>query len=288
MKQESDGINSLAGIQYIGEAGVTISCKNAIFRFIHFGDVINKAKLLTSCHQASNYPNSHCFLLTVNDDDFNPIAVKSGFSSGYSGEGPRGLSIVLQGLERHGTEIKEYLVSSEIIEKIDQSSLTTYDLDVIEASQPVSPAQWYDYIIYDSRSRRTEILRSEFPLSIPFGIIDSRLIDLALNFPEKPDFSILSGYRRLEGIIRDRTGLEEHGVQLFAKAFQVNNSPLTWKDINSGEQQGRAQLFIGTYMAFRNRRAHREIPTSVRHALQEFLLLNHLYSLEQESIKREE
>src|SRR5260370_32612901 len=87
------------GIEYAGAPGVTAACKDAVMRLIQYGDHITRARILS-------YSNEHCLLLTVNCGDL--IAVKSGFASGYEGEGPSGLSFVLQLLEAHGAEIEEY------------------------------------------------------------------------------------------------------------------------------------------------------------------------------------
>lgn len=122
---------------------------------------------------------------------------------------------------------------------------------------------------------------------MPFGIVDSRLYDLALNFETQPDNSIMSGYRRLEDIVRKRTKLMESNAKLFSKAFQGEESILFWEEAHdAGEQSGRASLFTATYTAFRNRWAHREPSPYIGGALQEFLLLNHLYWLEKEAVDR--
>lgn len=272
--------NSFAGIQYVGLAGVSQECKKAIVRYLQFGDKIQSAKLLT-CGGA------HCFLLIVDYDEL--VAIKSGFSSGYVGEGPAALSTALQLLRRHDVEIEEYVVPDKIIERIDQSCLTTADIEEIHSLEPVRPWRWLDYIHNQEKYAPGENpwLQWEFPLVMPYAILDPRLTQLALNFDNQPDNSIISGYRRLEDIIRERTGLDEHGAKLFSKAFQVEDSVLYWKDIDPGEQQGRAQLFAGTYMAFRNRRAHRVPSDHTGNALTEFLQLNQLYLLEKEAVKRE-
>lgn len=72
-------------------------------------------------------------------------------------------------------------------------------------------------------------------------------------------------------------------MKLFSKAFQSDDSILVWKDIDSSEQQGRAQLFTGVYMTFRNRRAHRETSDNAYECLLEFLQVNHLFILESEA-----
>ncbi|MEZ4591461.1 MAG: TIGR02391 family protein [Chloroflexota bacterium] len=275
-----------AGIQYVGELGITSLCLDAIAKILHFGDTINAAKLLT-CSQA------HCFLLTVDSDFY--VAVKSGFSSGYSGEGPRGLATALLLLERHGAQIQEYSVSKEIINKIDQSCLTIEDIELLENSSPVRPNRLYDYkfaLSYEYRND-TDWLNELFPPTVPLGIIDRRLTDLALKFQENPDMVLISGYRRLEDIVRNRTGLsQESSSRLFSKAFHANQnkSLLTWENVDAGEHSGRSQLFTGSYLAFRNRRAHQEFNHFTRNskidALQEFLLLNQLYVLEKHSIEQ--
>ena len=274
---------SLAGIEYIGKKGSSRCCKKSIVRLLHFGDEITFARLLT---YVSGYDAVHCFILTIGDYDL--IAVKSGFSSGYSGEGPRTLSEVLQLLQRHGIEIDEYLVSLSIIEKIDKSCLSIKDIEQIENTAPIRPLHWHDYVLGKDHyySNGHPSLRNEFPVVIPYAIIDHRLIDIALEFQKQPDSTILSGFRRLEDLIRSRTKLTENGVKLFSKAFQGEDSILAWKDIDPGEQQGRAQLFTGVYMAFRNRRAHREASYNAYECLLEFLQINHLFILESEAKER--
>jgi hypothetical protein len=276
---------SLAGIQYHGLAGISASCLDAIIRLLQFGDKIHKAKLLSSFGEHSG---THCFLLTINHDEL--IAINTGFSSGYGGEGPAALSTALQLLKKHGVEIDEYEVSPELIDRVAMACLTSKDITSIESSQPVRPMRFFDYV-FDRQGRldnNEKTLLRRFPEAMPFGIIDSRLYDLALNFETQPDNSIMSGYRRLEDIVRERTGLTESNAKLFSKAFQGEEPILFWKGINdAGELSGRASLFTATYMAFRNRRAHREPDPYAGGSLQEFLLLNHLYWLEKESVVRE-
>jgi uncharacterized protein (TIGR02391 family) len=132
---------------------------------------------------------------------------------------------------------------------------------------------------------------------MPFGILDPRLADLALDFHAAPDRVLLDGFRRLEDRIRERTGLAEHGTKLFSQAFAGDDSRLVWnmpsnargaeRDlIEKGEQAGRAQLFTGAYQAFRNPRAHRTLNHSAAEALSEFLVLNQLFRFEAEAVER--
>jgi len=92
----------------------------------------------------------------------------------------------------------------------------------------------------------------------------------------------MKGYRRLEDIPRNRTAIEEHGTKLIAQTFRPNGGKLTWKSASEAERAGRMALFNGVYMAYRNRRSHREAKDGAENLLVEFLLLNHLYLLEKE------
>lgn len=268
--------NLLAGIEYSGVPGASHECQDAVMRLLQFGDSIVRARIL------SHSENGHCLLLTINVGDL--VAIKSGFASEYLGEGSRRFSYVLQLLEAHGAEIEEYEVEDALIERLDNSALTTSDIKKIDATHPVRPTRWHDYILEKHwEHRRDGSLWEEFPYIIPYAIIDDRIMDLALSFWEDPDGRLLKGYKRLEDIVRKRTGIDEQGVKLFSQAFYPSSSRLRWEDIDSREQSGRANLFIGAYQAHRNPRAHQELENCLNEQLTEFLLLNHLYLLEKSS-----
>jgi hypothetical protein len=265
----------LAGIEYSGIAGASQECQNAVVRLLQFGDSITHARILSS-------NNNHCLLLTINAGDL--VAIKSGFTSGYGGEGPRRFSYVLQLLEASDVEIDEYQVDGALLERLDACGLTVSDVQRLDAAKPVRPSRWHDYVFdKDFDAARDGRLWREFPHVIPFAIIDSRIADLALSFWKGPDDRLLKGYRRLEDIVRERTGIPEHGAKLFSQALGGLSPRLEWKDIDETERSGRLNLFTGTYMAHRNPRAHRELKPHPGVQLAEFLLLNHLYCLEREA-----
>lgn len=275
----------LAKIQYHGEEGITRSCLDAITRLIHFGCQIKEAKLLT-------LESRHCFLLSVAMEE-SYIAIKSGFASGYSGEGSRGLSYALQLLSQQISwmEIEEYSISSDFFQRINDSCLLNSDINEIRQERLVIPSRVFEYIYsYASRDDKEnhKRLRNEFPCIVPLRFVDFRIADLALKIKDHPDSTLMSSYRRLEGIIRKRTGLEGDviGAKLFTKAFRGENAPLYWENIESAEREGRAAMFEGIYMAFRNRRAHRELKLSLDEEIREFILVNELFVLESQAIDR--
>ena len=270
--------SELAGIEYHGLPGISQESKDAVIRLVQCHESITAARILS-------HDGSHGLLLTWGVGDL--IAVKSGFSSGYLGEGPRAFSYVLQLLKAHQVEIEEFNVTEDLVSRLDASALTCADMAEIDAARPIRPRRWYDYILEEDADRNAEgELWIEFRPVVPFAIIDPRMADLALEFWDRPDDRLMTGYRRLEDIVRTRTGLDEYGSKLFSQAFLGPVSKLYWSGLDGGEQQGRGSLFPSIYNAYRNPRAHREVRHDANDLLSEFLLLNHLYALERDARER--
>lgn len=281
--------SDLAGVQYLGSRGESLACVEALRRVLAWSERPKSVRLVTA-------EKSHAFLLEFAREA--PVAIKDGFSSGYRGAGPTALADALTLLQATNLDVEEVEVAYEVVERLGASALTHADLDHIEACAPVRPTRWYDYIyaIYEGKQREAYVW-SQFHPVMPFGILDPRLADLALDFHEAPDRVLMDAFRRLEERIRARTGLAEHGAKLFSQAFAGDDSRLVWnmrpnargakpEPIEKGEQAGRAQLFTGTYQAFRNPRAHRTLDHSAAEALSEFLILNKLFRFEAEAEER--
>jgi hypothetical protein len=267
-----------------GKDGITKSCLDAIVRLLSFGERIEKAVLL-SCIDSSKEHGTHGFLLVDCFED--TFCIRTGFTSGYSGEGPTGLSSALLLLLKHGVEIDEVLVSNAIISKLNSGRLNQDQIENILSTKPVRPTQYYRYIQH-RHDGKTDYIKRLYPLKIPFRLIDDRIMDLALRFDQDPDLSLLQGYRRLEDLLRKRTEVKEAtGSKLFAKVFSGNNSILHWENSDPSESAGKANLFTAIYMGYRNSRAHKEIYSSPESTLMEFLMLNELFILESTSIPRE-
>jgi hypothetical protein len=272
-------VSSLAGIGFAGAAGSSSDCCTAVLQLLFYGRRITSAMILTNDHR-------HCLLLTVGEGDL--IAVKSGFASGYAGEGPRTLSLVLEILQAYAIDIEELDVDTNMLDRLDASALRRADVEELNARRPIRPSRWYGYLFDHSDRRPKETLFQEVDPRIPLSLIDARIIDLAIHFEDEPDSRLLVGYRRLEDVVRARTGLErEFGARLFQAAFGGEESILHWEEIDGAEQQGRMLLFTGTYMAHRNPRAHQEIRQELRQQTREFMLLNHLFALESVASIRE-
>lgn len=268
--------SKLAGIQYVGLPGISHSCVHAIQRMLQYGDDIATAKLLT-CR------NRHCLLLVVDEHD--EVAVKSGFASGYSGEGPRALARALRLLLQHDVDVEEIEVEGAVLDRLDASSLTRRDLLAIRAARAVRPTRIYDYT--DVGRESVNSLGEDwdrFPLILPLSIIDTRIADLAIRFQEAPNDTLLQGFRRLEDVVRRRTESRESGAKLFSQAFMGDAPKLTWEEVQAAEAIGRGKLFTGTFMAHRNPRAHSELREDMASLLSEFIVLNHLFRLEASAV----
>ncbi|MBF7695870.1 TIGR02391 family protein [Acinetobacter rathckeae] len=263
-------------IDYLAQAGVTETCLYSLCNLIQTNVDFTDARLLTS-------EQAHAFIFK---DQFGRYyIIRSGFASGYSGEAPKGLAKALAILRRHQIDIEEVLVPSKLINKLNKSLLTDQDIDFIFRQKIVRPIRLHDYI-YPFEGEVNQVLKQKryYPLELPYSIIDDRIFDLALLFKQDPDSALSKAYKRLEDIIRQRTNLNESNKRLFEQVFQGKNAILTWDVPDHSEIQGRIELFKGTYMAFRNARAHREKKENLVHQYREFLLINELYLLEEEAI----
>jgi len=274
MKQLSAGED----VQYMGIHGATRPCVEAVERLLHRHHEIENVRLIT-------HGSTHAFLVTF--ICFEYVVVRAGFSSGYLGGGPRGLSRALNLIDSVGLDIDEFEVDRKVFERLNDAKLTLDDLDLICALRAVRPTRLYDYLDEQPRdSSNTDRLWSEAQPVIPLAIIDPRIFDLAVQFWKSPDDALMKGYRRLEGIVREKSQSNEYGAKLFSRAFNSESSLLMWDGISENEQRGRASLYVGTFMAFRNPRAHSESDHGQADYLRELLMLNQLYALEASCVLR--
>ncbi|MDC4295888.1 TIGR02391 family protein [Acinetobacter baumannii] len=265
-------------VEYWGNQGITQTCLMSLCNLIQTHSDLTYALLLTN-------EQTHAFIIKDENESF--YVIRSGFTSGYMGEGPRGLATALTLLKRHEIETEEILVSSKILRKTNNSTLNDSEIELLFKQEIIRPIRLHDYIYpFTKEVAETHKRKRYYPLELPYSILDDRIFDLALLFKQDPDSALLKAYKRLEDILRTRTGLNEHSNTLMSKAFNIPSSSLTWNVPNNGENIGRANIFIGTYQAFRNARAHRESNGNYTQMFREFLLINELYLLEAEAVER--
>jgi hypothetical protein len=187
-------------------------------------------------------------------------------------------------LRRFGLWVKQIEVKKPTFAKIEGSGITNKELAIVLESPKYPWVEIEKYLLEDFYSIEAELQLNWTDMIIPLRIIDSKLHDLARVFWKDPDSALTKGYKRLEDIVRKRTELDDGSTTLMKKAFLGDKAVLGWKT-SASESTGRANLFIGTFMAFRNPRAHKEDGGGKEEEyLAELLQLNMLYRLENEAI----
>lgn len=271
--------------QYMGVPGSTMCCVEALVGLLGESRGVSRAWLFSA--SSDNGCGDHCFLVETRFQD--KIFIKSGFTSGYSGTGPTGLSNAIQALLLAEVEVDEFEVDGDFITRVDQCSMTPSDLDKVLERHPVRPKRIYDYIKEEPGFRKDynfKKIRHIYPMEIPLRIVEERIVDLAIRFRTDQDGALQQAFRRLEGCVRSRTGLKhEVGAKLFSRAFLGDNPPLCWEGLDPAAVIGRAELFKSVFLAYRNRRAHIELDHNDDIAFREFMLVNELFWLESEAIE---
>lgn len=267
---------SSENIQYLGTA-YTHDCLYALGFILQSESQIEKA-LLLSCNEY------HAYLITANRNTF---IIRSGFTSGYQGEGAQGLASSLQLLLKHNIEIEEIIISEKIMKKVNHSSLSDVDIEKILMTKVIRPINIYEYIYAMYKTTEYQIKNDRYyPTELPFHLIDDRIFDLALKFNDDPNRSIFNAFIRLENIVQKRINSDKHSSALFEYAFCSENPPLLCKSEDKKASQAAGRLFANIYKAFRNEHAHNEVSKSLNKLIREFLLINELYLLESEAIQR--
>lgn len=261
-----------AGLSYHGHSGATRPCESAVLEALQREPLIERARIL-SCDR------HHGLLLIGAFDDC--LIIKPGFSSGYCGEGPSGLSRSLAMLSEHGVQIDEVDLSADLFDRLEASALTHADLDFVRTARAVRIGQYQDYIDqHDWVLAREGHLWSRYSARLPLAIMAPGLVDLVREFDQRPDYVLLKAYTRLEDRLRETTGETCSGVKLVDSAFGQKSPKLVLPDREDrGEQAGLAFLFRGAFQLHRNPHAHSEIDRSPDDAASEFLLVNHLFRL---------
>lgn len=273
-------------LEYVGIAGATKECQEAIERLLMSGTELRSALIVT--YQDGANPE-HAFLLTVGEHD--EVIVKSGFSSGYMGTGPKGFSAVLDLLHWHRVELDEALVDADLFTRLDGSSLTLADRKTIRVAPRPRPQRPWDYLTLN----REDHVRDRNPwkhrgLNVPMAIIDDRLAEMARDFWKDPDGMLFKGHWKLEETVRERAGITievaaKGPSATYAMAFNGEAPRLSWPGISRSEHAGRANIFLGAVGAYRNVRAHRTDKGGNEDRLCELLLLNHLFRLEAAAVR---
>lgn len=157
-------------LQYVGIAGATKECVEAVERLLLTGVTLQKAVILTVREGAVHH---HALLVTTEHGD--PIVVKGGFTSGYGGAGPKGFASVLELLDWHGVVLQEVAISEAEMNRLNASALTRSDVEEIGNKAPILPQRLWDYFGGEYDAQETRNPWRHRGLQIPMAIIDDRL-----------------------------------------------------------------------------------------------------------------
>ena len=108
--------------------------------------------------------------------------MRSGFASGYGGEGPHGFSFVLALLMSLDITFDEIEVKASVQREVDGGCLSQETLDALESQPPVR-LRVSEYVSERDLDAKFECtLWQRLDLFVPLGIVDPRLVDVARDF----------------------------------------------------------------------------------------------------------
>ena len=126
------GIRSI-DIKYEGSTRATQYCIDDFMKRLYGSRKITDMTILT----CQNY---HALMLCFENRDL-VVFIKSGLTSGYPGEGPKGTSLIIRLAEEAGITIKELNAAPSLFKRINSSLTTVKDVEFIKKNSKES----FDY-----------------------------------------------------------------------------------------------------------------------------------------------
>ena len=123
------GIHSI-DIKYEGSTRATQYCIDDFMKRLYGNREITDMTILT-CEKY------HALMLCFEIRDI-VVFIKSGLTSGYSGEGPKGTSLIIRLAEESGITIKELKATTSLFKRINSSRATVKDVEFIKKNSKVS------------------------------------------------------------------------------------------------------------------------------------------------------
>lgn len=123
------GIRSI-DIKYEGSTRATQYCIDDFMKRLYGSRKITDMTILT----CQNY---HALMLCFENRDL-VVFIKSGLTSGYPGEGPKGTSLIIRLAEEAGITIKELNAAPSLFKRINSSLTTVKDVEFIKKNSKAS------------------------------------------------------------------------------------------------------------------------------------------------------
>ena len=117
-------------IKYEGSTKATQYCIDDFMKHLYGSRKIVEMTILT-CEKY------HALMLCFEDQDY-IVFIKSGLTSGYPGEGPKGTSLIIRLAEKAGITIKELNAAPSLFKRINSSLATVKDVEFIKKNSKES------------------------------------------------------------------------------------------------------------------------------------------------------
>ncbi|MDY6285634.1 MAG: hypothetical protein SPL19_09595 [Fibrobacter sp.] len=117
-------------IKYEGSTRATQYCIDDFMKHLYGSRKIVDITILT----CENY---HALMLCFENQDY-IVFIKSGLTSGYPGEGPKGTSLIIRLAEEAGITIKELSATPSLFKRINSSLATVKDVEFIKKNSKES------------------------------------------------------------------------------------------------------------------------------------------------------
>lgn len=140
-------------VEYLGRSGHTQSCLLAINAILNSGRLPERATIITHVYDAKSHPRQEDHLFVFWDWPFMPIVViPSGFTSGYSGEGPSGFALAVCLIREKQVPTDVIFVDEQVFNALDKGKIIYTDdqvfKDIKSGSEP-GHWPWYDWVRED-------------------------------------------------------------------------------------------------------------------------------------------
>lgn len=248
--------------------GSSADCLSALAAQIERRSDLFAGVLVTGKRSGLDGVPKHLFLLVSGERDYPTYCiVRSGFTSGYGGEGPSATSRGLLLLLSVDAEIASRVVSGSLFDRIQRGDVAYDDLEGVRLrGEPglswSTYVQGADWDVYNAGRTWADWTSAHLPLPL----VTPGLQELVTDFRGHPEDAVVRAFRRVESRLRERlhavTNLPPglSGAKLINHAYSADKGILRWPDAEPGDSihNGRRDLLVGSFAIHRNPRVHHE------------------------------
>lgn len=268
-------------VQYMGTPYDLTPCLLAIDTIVNSERLPERTSLVTWAKDRPKHLESHLFLFWGWKEA--PLTVvRSGFTSGYSGEGPRAFSMALCMIWDKGVPMDQLYVPEDLFDAINKQHATEEMLDGLRVQgEPMEP--WTGHYVREQDKQmvgeRTFWPRWHTPRPV-FDFLDAELAERCHSlYPDNVGSAVREAYilveERLRALIGRSSAGEEtlSGQNLLNEALHPERGILTDRSLPRSERDGLFLMFKGAHMYVRNPRAHRFVDEKDPQRAIEFIYL---------------